>query len=440
MMPDADQAEYEALLQFLYIAPIGIAQTDPDGTIVMANPLYAQLMMPLTDNGELGNLFDALTDVAPDLRHRVRDFNGAQGMICDSHHLRIDRQAEHDGARILSLSLLKIDDARLMAVLSDVTESVRRERELRQNQAWMSTITSGVTEYAMMTLDHVGRIQAWNQSIGCLTGYTADAVHGASYDAFHAEGALPAHRLQDRLREADVDGWSLDEGWRLRADGSRFWGSCLIAPLDDRAEVPPAERAYSLILRDITDRREANEAMRRSVLCDHLTGLSNRRAFFDAGAREIQRWTRTPNPLSLVLIDADHFKRINDTYGHLVGDAVLRDLSAGMGATFRTTDLVARVGGEEFAALLPGTSLDGAEIVAARLCQRVDAHTVEVDGRQIQYTVSAGIATMEAGIDTLEELFRRADAALYAAKAAGRNRVVRWSERLAQAAPTAAHC
>jgi diguanylate cyclase (GGDEF)-like protein/PAS domain S-box-containing protein len=440
MNADDEQAEYEALLQFLYIAPIGVAQATLDGHIVMANPLCAQLLMPLSNNGELENLFDALQDVAPDLRHRVRDYQGAQGSICDSVLLRIDLKAEDDEARILSLSLLKIDARRLMAVISDVTQSVKRERELRQSQAWMSTITSGITDYSMMTLDHQGRIKAWNPSIARLTGFQAEAAQGATYDLFYVEGALPGYRLQDRLREADVDGWSLDEGWRLRADGTRYWGSCLIAPLDEQAELPPAERAYSLIVRDITDRREAHEAMRRSVLCDHLTGLANRRAFTEAGELEIQRWTRTPRPLSLVLFDADHFKLVNDRHGHLAGDAVLRHLSAGLRATFRTTDLVARIGGEEFVALLPGTTLEGAEIVAARLCQRIASQTVDVDGTPIRYTVSAGVAVMEAGVENLEDLFKRADAALYQAKSSGRNRVERWTSALLRQTAAAALC
>jgi len=437
---DDDQTEYEALLQFLYLAPIGVAQATLDGDIVMANPLCAQLLMPLANNGELDNLFDTLEDVAPDLRHRVRDFTAAQGAICDDMHLRIDLSAEDADARVLSLSLLKIDTGRLMAVISDVTHVLKRERELRQSQAWMSTITSGITDYSMMTLDHLGRIKAWNPSIARLTGFQADATQGKTYDLFYTESGLTGYRLQDRLREADSDGWSLDEGWRRRADGSRYWGSCLIAPLDEQTEVPAAERAYSLIVRDISDRREAHEAMRRSVLCDHLTGLANRRAFTETGECEIQRWTRTSMPLSVVLFDADHFKLVNDRHGHLAGDAVLRHLSAGLRATFRTIDMIARIGGEEFAALLPGTTLEGAEIVASRLCQRIASQVVDVDGARIRYTVSAGVATMEAGVVTLEDLFKRADAALYLAKSSGRNRVELWSSVPGYQTPAAALC
>ena len=114
---------------------------------------------------------------------------------------------------------------------------------------------------------------------------------------------------------------------------------------------------------------------------------------------------------------------MNDTYGHAGGDAVLRHLARALTDTFRAVDVVARIGGEEFVVLLPGTGLDGAAAVAQRLCQRVAAAAVEVDGALIRYTVSAGVATMEPPVAGLDELLKRADSALYAAKAKGRNRV-----------------
>ena len=248
--------------------------------------------------------------MAPDLRHRVRSFEPARGMICNAMHLRIDAGApRRKEAQILSLSLLKLDSQRLMAVLSDVTLSIKRERELRQSRAWINTLVAGIADYALLSLDNLGRAQCWNPGVSRITGFDSDATLGRSYAMFYPPDGMLEQRVLDRLHEADCNGWSLDEGWRLRADGSRFWGSCLIAPLQEADETRAEDRSYSLIIRDISDRREANEALRRAVLCDHLTGLANRRAFFEAAEVEIRRWSRAPRPLSIVVFDADHFKR-----------------------------------------------------------------------------------------------------------------------------------
>lgn len=438
MLATVDE-DYEALLQFLYMAPIGIVQTRLDGEILMANPLCAQLLMPLSRDGSLDNLFTALRPVAPDLFHRAQTFDASHGMVCEGLQMQVDAgQPGVKDAQVLCLSLLKLDESRLMAVLSDVSLAAKRERELRLNQAWISTIVAGITDYALMSLDAAGRATDWNPGVARLTGFSAGTVVGKPYALFYPDGTLPGQRVLDRLQEADRSGWSLDEGWLRRADGSQFWGSCLIAPLLPGNEAPPEGRAYSLIVRDISDRREANETRRNAINCDHLTGLVNRRAFFEAADLEVQRWQRQPRPLSIVMVDADHFKGINDAHGHAVGDAVLRHLAAGLSATFRPLDVVARIGGEEFLVLLPDTTLDGACAVASRLCQRIAEQAVEVDGRSIRYTVSAGVATMDDAVAGVADLLKRADTAMYAAKARGRNRVECWRAELAAPAQASA--
>ena len=434
-MDTSTEAEYEALIQFLYMAPIGLMQVRMDGEILMVNPLCSQLLMPLSRDGDLSNLYTALESVAPDLRSRVQAFDGTHGMVCEGWQLRLAAVPQQKvGRRILSLTLLKLDDQRLMAVLGDVTQSVQRERELRQSQAWINTIVTGLTEYALLTLDDRGRVRDWNTSVERVTGRDSADTVDQTYAIFYPPDALDATGAIDRLHEADRSGWSLDEGWRQRADGSRFWGSCLIAPLHAPDEVAPEERAYSLVIRDVSDRREATEALRRAVGCDHLTGLANRRALFDACELELQRWRRAPRPLSVVLIDADHFKRINDEFGHAAGDAVLRHLAAGMSATFRALDVVARLGGEEFVVLLPGCDEASAMAVAQRLCDSIAAQAVTVDGGQVRCTISIGVAKMDDAIDSVDALIERADRAMYAAKTAGRNRVAVWRPDLQPAA------
>ena len=428
--------ELEALIQFMYLAPVGLAQTCLDGEISMANPLSAQLLMPLSRNGELSNLYTALEGVAPELRHLVAAFKPESGMVCEAMQLQLSAGVRgKSDPKMMSLTLIKLDPTRLMAVLTDVTQQVKRERLLRQNEAWFHAIFTGITDYALVSLDRLGRVDAWNESIGRVTGFGPDAVIGQPYSVFYPDEAITPDRLLDRLHEASENGWSLDEGWRSRADGTRYWGSALISPLHERpgTALPTPrpvgdddELSYCLVIRDITDKREDSVRLRLTQSCDHLTGIANRRAFFEAAEIELTRWRRQPRPLSLVLLDADHFKAVNDQYGHPAGDAVLRDLAATLTASFRDVDVVARVGGEEFAVLLPSTAAAGALAVANRTLAAISARHVEYDGVRIAYTVSGGVAAMDEGVTGLDALMKRADQALYVAKKAGRNRISIW--------------
>ncbi len=428
--------ELEALIQFMYLAPVGLAQICLDGEISMANPLSAQLLMPLSRNGELTNLYTALEGVAPELRHLVAAFKPENGMVCEAIQLQLSAGVRgKSDPKMMSLTLIKLDTTRLMAVLTDVTQQVKREKLLRQNEAWFHAIFTGITDYALVSLDRLGRVDAWNESIGRVTGFDPAAVVGQPYSVFYPVDAITPDRLLDRLHEATENGWSLDEGWRSRADGTRFWGSALISPLHERPGMAvPAphptgdddELSYCLVIRDITDKREASERLRLTHACDQLTGVANRRAFFEAAEIELTRWRRQPRALTLVLLDADHFKAINDQYGHPAGDAVLRDLAATLTASFRDVDVVARVGGEEFAVLLPSTAVAGALAVANRALAVISARQVEFDGVRIAYTVSGGVAAMDEGVMGLDALMKRADEALYVAKRAGRNRIAIW--------------
>ena len=313
---------------------------------------------------------------------------------------------------------------------------------MRQQQAWLGALSSVAPDHAQILMDHRGRITAWNAAIGRITGHGQDTTVGRPFTMFRATDSHPdshpdsaaADRDQDLLLEADHEGCSLDDGWHVRADGRRYWGSLLITPLPAPASTDAADpgtaspnprsgRAYCLILRDLTAQREQVVQARDAAVLDHLTGIGNRRAFFDAAQREIRRLQRRPRPLALAMFDADHFKRINDTLGHATGDAVLRHIAQSLRAAFRDVDVVARIGGEEFAVLLPGTDLRGAHAVAERFCRRLEAHPAPTAAGPVPCTVSAGIASLDAGGGDLHLLMQRADQALYAAKSAGRNRV-----------------
>jgi len=158
---------------------------------------------------------------------------------------------------------------------------------------------------------------------------------------------------------------------------------------------------------------------------DPLTAVLNRRALTERLASELERVRRYESQVSVLLIDIDHFKRVNDSYGHLVGDDVLMDVGSLLQSAVRSVDVVARYGGEEFVIVLPETGLMGATAFAERIRELVEAHPFQhAGGSVLRLTASVGVATYPSpGLDTVEDLLATADQALYRAKAEGRNRV-----------------
>ena len=168
--------------------------------------------------------------------------------------------------------------------------------------------------------------------------------------------------------------------------------------------------------------------LRRLADTDELTGLTNRRSFFTQAADVLQASEEDLSTLSLLVIDADHFKQLNDTYGHATGDAALLFITEKLRDCVRKTDLVCRLGGEEFAILLPEMAEAQAGRLAQRLLQEISGTPMIHDSRIIEMSVSCGVAdTSQLGHD-MTRLFKAADDALYAAKDAGRNRAIAYSD------------
>jgi len=178
---------------------------------------------------------------------------------------------------------------------------------------------------------------------------------------------------------------------------------------------------------DRTKQQAQSELLHKLAYMDSLTGVANRRHFDQTLQAEWRRCRRSRQPLALIMVDIDHFKQFNDLYGHQAGDACLRAVAGALRAALaRSHDLAARYGGEEFVCLLPECDLAGARAKAQALCEAVQALGITHGGSSVAgvVTVSAGVASEVPGEDgTPEALLARADAHLYRAKAAGRNRV-----------------
>jgi diguanylate cyclase (GGDEF)-like protein/PAS domain S-box-containing protein len=202
-------------------------------------------------------------------------------------------------------------------------------------------------------------------------------------------------------------------------DGERFY-----ALLSARDVAFSGDETVMLGFTDLTAQKAVEHQLRYLAQRDPLTQAYNRHHFWALANAEMARVRRYKRPLSIAMIDADHFKAVNDVHGHDVGDLVLRMIVDTCHDSLRKNDVLARYGGEEFVVLLPETPLAGAVVVMERVRERIEATTLELEqGQRISITVSVGLADSTSDAEDIEGLLKRADDALYAAKHAGRNRV-----------------
>ena len=279
----------------------------------------------------------------------------------------------------------------------------------------------GQTTAALWDLDFKSGIFTFEPQVAELLGTAIDEIPTTAADLAGLVNPEDAAGLLEALQQLTTTG-SAEVGVRVGADAGRRYLSLRGKVLTrDRRGRPM--RAVGLVL-DVTAEKAMEEQMLRMVMSDALTGVPNRRAFDQTLRAEWRRCTRALEPLSVLMIDIDDFKRFNDSFGHPVGDAALIAVARALaGALHRAADTVARYGGEEFAVVLPGIDADGAGAVADRLVQTVRSVTVR-QAAGWRASVSIGIATWLPGSDLKKssELVALADAALYLAKAAGKDR------------------
>jgi diguanylate cyclase (GGDEF)-like protein/PAS domain S-box-containing protein len=261
-----------------------------------------------------------------------------------------------------------------------------------------------------------------------ILGYKPEVMVGMDVTAFILTEDIPTlHAAVDRILASEHQSDSLTIRMRKK-NGSLVWMELNASLVRDAATGKPQE--VITILRDISERKKLEDKLSAMALTDGLTGIANRRAFDRALQREWKRTLREGSQISLLLLDIDHFKRFNDLYGHQVGDDCLRAVAAAVSGAVRTTDIVARYGGEEIAIILPSTFTDGAMEVAEKVRSAIESLRLGLEGNSetaSSVTVSIGVATALARqggtIKMPESLLLAADNAMYKAKHKGRNRV-----------------
>ena len=309
---------------------------------------------------------------------------------------------------------------------TEIAERREMEAALRASEKNYRDLVHSVNSI-ILRWDAEGKIVFMNPYGLTFFGYEAEELIGGNVvGTIVPESESISQRDLKELMLAirqDPDRFRNNENENITRDGRRVW-----VYWTNRAITNADGRIIEILSvgNDITGRRHMEAELRRLATTDSLTGAFNRRRFFQKARQEFLRHQRYGHPFAILLMDMDHFKKINDTHGHPVGDTVLKTFVDTCQRVFRVTDIFGRTGGEEFSAVLPETDAANAARVAERLRDRVMNSRIEggTDARPIQCTVSIGLTSLREDDVALESMIRRADKALYDAKRTGRNRVV----------------
>jgi diguanylate cyclase (GGDEF)-like protein/PAS domain S-box-containing protein len=309
--------------------------------------------------------------------------------------------------------------ARVRSQLQMLSSSEHQRRQTRR----LRMIVEGMDE-GLMLVGADGRIQYANPASERCLGYSESELAGRPLAALLAEPAANDYAAYFDRRDtaAEERCRGTREVLLQQANGS-------LRPMDlNLSPMASGEQLYVALLHDISHHKQSETALQRAALADPLTGIANRRQFDACLDKEWQRAIRTARPLSLLVLDVDHFKQFNDLLGHAAGDQCLQAVADTLQAhALRATDLAARYGGEEFVLLLPDTPYAGAASVAESIRAGIEKLRVRNprSATSDYVTVSVGAATfVPTQFDDIRSLFLTADRAMYDAKAAGRNRIL----------------
>jgi diguanylate cyclase (GGDEF)-like protein/PAS domain S-box-containing protein len=301
----------------------------------------------------------------------------------------------------------------------------RHEGLLRSDPTRYAELVRNVSAYGIYMVDKQGRIQSWNRGAANITGYAERDVIGKPYDMVFAESGVREAQPLKTMTYARTNGHCREDQNRRKRSGEEFVAHITL----DAVRGPGGEIiAYVEVFNDITEQKRREEQLYLRATRDPLTGLYSRGHFTELATIEIDRARRFAEPLSVAILDIDHFKKVNDTYGHEAGDKTIICLANTCARFIRKIDILGRIGGEEFALVLPRANKEPAVEILQRLRIKLAEQRVPVLDKDINFTVSIGIATLRPTTRDLAELLRNADASLYKAKREGRNRVEAWFE------------
>ena len=363
-------------------------------------------------------------------------------VVANGQMITLDEELNDRSYTTIKFPIVQGERKLLAGYTIDITARKQSEEDLRANNMLVKSVLDSLTA-RIAVLDRFGVVLAVNEA------WRKDSLFNDSPDAGYSVGAKYLSSWEQGLLTGDLIACKVDQGIRdvLAGNSPLFkleypvkvtlyprWFAMTVMPLQD------SQQGVIVIREEITERKEAEQLLmdaqlalestlayeKRLARTDMLTGVYNRRYLYELAQHEFEVSFRYQQPLSVMMVDIDHFKRVNDTYGHSTGDEVLREVIQLIGDELRTPDVIGRYGGEEFIVILPMTAVAQAYVLAERIRTLVENLRISAERGDVAITVSIGVVEKNhlCKTETMEILFQRADDAMYVAKQTGRNRTV----------------
>ncbi len=449
------QAARDSYARLYHQAPVGYLSLDEHGLILQTNQTFADMLgltAPEITGKSLAD-FLLLEDRAVFLGRFRAFYNHPKGKSIDVRLVNSAKQSK--GELFARLTGRLESDGRLPAssrpqtyllvIVSDISAQKAIEDALRESEE-LFRLAFENANVGMCLVDLTGRFMKVNQQMCQIFGYNADEFEQMNVnDITHPNHKYMTQELLEQAAHGKQEHFTYEKQYLHKA-GHILWGQISSSLVRNGSGKPLYFISH---IQDITERKHAEDALRQAkaeleaknqelyqayireqllARTDTLTGINNRRYFFEVAVHEFNAAVRYGHPLAVVMFDIDHFKELNDAYGHQIGDDTLRSLAQLTRQQLRDADILARYGGEEFIILLPYTTASQAYLVAERIRERAASFRLMVGPHKIGITLSLGVAGFDSETDSLDKLVQRADQAMYEAKNSGRNRTLLFGE------------